>query len=79
MAKHLKDLLSSDRIAGFKCHFSIPDDVRLSFVVDGTLDMEREDKTSIVFPLLSIVEGGVHFPLHPFLRAVLRHWGLIPS
>ena len=79
MAKHLKDLLSSDRIAGFKRHFSIPDDVRLSLVADGTLDMEREDKTTIVFPLLSIAEGGVRFPLHPFLRAVLRHWGLIPS
>ena len=73
MAKHLKDLLSSDRITGFKCHFSIPDDVRLSFVADGTLDMEREDKTSIVLPLLSITEGGGRFPLHPFLRPVLRH------
>ena len=73
MAKHLKDLLSSDRIAGFKRHFSIPNDVRLSLVTNDTLDMEREDKTTIVFPLLSIAEGGVRFPLHPFLRAVLRH------
>ena len=79
MAKHLKDLLSSDRIAGFKHHFSIPDEVSLSLVADGTLDMEREDETTIVFPILSIAEGGVRFPLHPFLRAVLRHWGLIPS
>ncbi|KAF5933540.1 hypothetical protein HYC85_029711 [Camellia sinensis] len=72
MAKHLKDLLSSDRIAGFKRHFSIPDDVRLSLV-------KREDETTIVFPLLSIAEGGVRFPLHPFLRVVLHHWGLILS
>ena len=79
MVKLLKDLLLSARIAGFKRHFSIPDDVRLSFVADDTLDMEREDKTTIVFPLLSIAEGGVRFPLHPFLRAVLRYWGLIPS
>lgn len=79
MARHLKDLLSSDRITGFRHHFSIPDDVRLSFVADGTLDMEREDETTIVFPLLSIAEGRVRFPLHPFLRAMLRHWGLIPS
>ncbi|KAF5933773.1 hypothetical protein HYC85_029944 [Camellia sinensis] len=78
MAKHLKDLLSSDRIAGFKRHFSIPEDVRMSLVADGTLDMEREDETTIVFPLLSIAEGGVRFPLHPFLRAVFRHWSLIP-
>ncbi|GMQ05271.1 hypothetical protein CsSME_00050366 [Camellia sinensis var. sinensis] len=79
MAKHLKDLLSPDRISGFRCHFFIPDDVRLSFVADGTLDMERVDETMIVFPLLSITEGGVHFPLHPLLRVMLCHWGLIPS
>ena len=46
-------------------------------MADGTL--EREDKTTIVFPLLSNAKGGVRFPLHPFLRAVLCHWGLIPS
>ncbi|THG23949.1 hypothetical protein TEA_015958 [Camellia sinensis var. sinensis] len=59
MAKHLKDLLSSDQISSFRHHFSIPDDVRLSLVTDGTLDMERPDETTIVFPLLSIAEGGV--------------------
>ncbi|GMP97923.1 hypothetical protein CsSME_00046002 [Camellia sinensis var. sinensis] len=79
MAKHLKNLLSSDRISGFRRHFSIPDDVRLLLVTNGTLDMERVDETTIVFPLLSITEGGVHFPLHPLLRAMLCHWGLIPS
>ncbi|KAF5939654.1 hypothetical protein HYC85_023913, partial [Camellia sinensis] len=55
----------SDRISGFRHHFSIPDDVRLSLVTDGTLDMERADETMIVFPLLSIAEGGVRFPLSP--------------
>lgn len=79
MVKHLKDLLSPDRISGFRRHFFIPDDVRLSFVADGTLDMERFDETTIIFPLLSIAEGGVRFPFHPLLSAVLCHWGLIPS
>ena len=41
--------------------------------------MEREDQNSIVFRFLSIAEGRVRFPLHLFLRAVLRYWGLIPS
>ena len=79
MAKHLKDLLSEGRISGFRRHFSIPDDVHLSLVTDSTLDMEREDQNTIVFPLLSIAEGGVRFSLHPLLRAVLRYWSLIPS
>lgn len=59
MVKHLKDLLSLDQIFGFRRHFSIPDDVRLSLVKDDTLDMERADETTIIFPLLSITEGGV--------------------
>ena len=79
MAKHLKDPLSEGRISGFRRHFSIPDDVLLSLVTDSTLDMEMEDPNTIVFPLLSIAEGGVRFPLHPLLRAVLRHWSLILS
>ena len=79
MAKHLKDLLAEGRVSGFRRHFSIPDEVHLSLVMDNTLDMKREDQNSIVFPLLSIAEGGGRFPLHPFLRVVLRYWGLIPS
>ncbi|GMP83549.1 hypothetical protein CsSME_00037423 [Camellia sinensis var. sinensis] len=73
MAKHLKDLLSADRISSFRQYFSIPDDVHLSLVTDSTLDMERTDESTIIFPLLSIAEGGVCFPLYPFLRVVLRH------
>lgn len=79
MARNLKALLSPDRISGFQRHCSIPDDVHLSLVEDSTTDMQRTDESTIIFPLLSIVEGGVRFPLYPFLRVVFRHWGLIPS
>lgn len=79
MAPHLKALLSEERVATFRRHFSILDDVHLSLVADNVVDMERADANTIIFPLLSIAEGGVHFLLHPFLRTVLRYWGLIPS
>ncbi|GMP42133.1 hypothetical protein CsSME_00011970 [Camellia sinensis var. sinensis] len=79
MAKNLKALLSADRISGFRRHCSILDDIHLSLVEDSTTDMQRTDESTIIFSLLSIVEGGVRFPLHPFLRAVFRHWSLIPS
>ena len=79
MAKHLRALLSVDRVSGFRRHFSIPHDVHLSLLAENVIDMERTDESTIAFPLLSIAEGGVRFPLHLFLRAVLHHWGLIPS
>ena len=41
--------------------------------------MVREGENTLVYPLLSIVEGGVRFSLRPLLRVVLRYWGLIPS
>lgn len=79
MANHLKAPLSEDRVAAFRYHFSIPNDVQLSLVGDGEVGTERTDENTIVFPLLAIAQGGVRFPLHPTLRFVLRHWGLIPS
>ncbi|GMP75933.1 hypothetical protein CsSME_00032841 [Camellia sinensis var. sinensis] len=79
MAKHLKVLLSANRVSGFRCHFSIPDDVHLSLLAESIVDMERTDESTIIFPLLSIAEGIVRFPLHPFFKVVLRHWGLISS
>ncbi|XP_028064078.1 uncharacterized protein LOC114267254 [Camellia sinensis] len=48
MAKHLKELLSADRISGFRHHFSIPDDVHLSLLADSTTDMMREDENTII-------------------------------
>ncbi|GMP65758.1 hypothetical protein CsSME_00026424 [Camellia sinensis var. sinensis] len=71
MAKHLKELLFADRISGFRRHYSVPDDVHLSLVADSTTDMERTDENTIIFPLLSIAEGGVRFPFYLFLRVVL--------
>lgn len=79
MANHLKALLSKNRIAAFRRHFSIPDDVQLSLVGDKEVNMERVDESIVVFPFLAIVEGGVRFPLHVILRSVLRYWGLILS
>ncbi|GMP47899.1 hypothetical protein CsSME_00015451 [Camellia sinensis var. sinensis] len=65
MAKHLRALLSAERVSGFHRYFSIPDDVHLSLLAENVINIERTDKNTIVFPLLSIAEGGWRY----FLRA----------
>ncbi|KAF5956839.1 hypothetical protein HYC85_004064 [Camellia sinensis] len=42
---------------------------------DSVVDMEKTDASMIIFSLLSIAEGRVCFPLHPFLRVILRYRG----
>ncbi|THG01811.1 hypothetical protein TEA_006157 [Camellia sinensis var. sinensis] len=44
MAKHLKALLSVNRVSGFQRHFAIPDDVHLSLMTESTIDIERTDE-----------------------------------
>ncbi|KAL7161642.1 hypothetical protein ACSBR2_042168 [Camellia fascicularis] len=79
MANHLKTLLSEDKVVTFRRYFSVPDDVQLTLVGDAKLSMERADANTIVFSLLEIAEGGVHFSLNPFLRTILNYWGLLSS
>ncbi|GMP41767.1 hypothetical protein CsSME_00011742 [Camellia sinensis var. sinensis] len=64
MAKHLRDLLSAERVSDFCRHFSVPNDVHLSLLAENVIDTERTDESIIVFPLLSIAKGGGRY----FLR-----------
>ena len=69
-------LETPEQIARFRGDYNIPDDVNLR--LDNELDDYAFHNGEIPFYLVTIVEGGVRFPLHPFLREYLCRWHLCP-
>ena len=56
--------------------YNIPDDVTISLArVDAKLMGTRN---TTAFPIASIVEGGVRFPLNPLVRRFLHQVQLTP-
>ena len=62
-------------LAAFRQVFSIPDDVELAYCQESDIALHRGAGTAF-FPLMSILEGGVRFPIDPFLLNTLRYYGL---
>lgn len=66
-------------MAEFRARYRIPDDVQIRLD-----DLENPfyglTFTSgwMPFMLVTVIEGGVRFPLHPLLRICLRKWNLCP-
>ena len=71
-------LESSDALATFRDRFSIPDDVEVAYCHESEIALHRGRGTTF-FPLMSILEGGVRFPVDPFLTDALRYYGLCPD
>ena len=69
-------LNSPEEIARFRGDYHIPDDVNLR--LDNNLDGYAFYNGEMPFYLVTIVEGGVRFPLHPLLRECLSRWRLCP-
>ena len=67
---------SPGEIAQFRGDYHIPDDVNLR--LDNDLDGYALYNGEMPFYLVTIVEGGVRFPLHPLLRECLFRWRLYP-
>ena len=65
-------------LAAFRQAFSIPDDVELAYCHESDIAFHRGAGTAF-FPLMSILEGGVRFPIDPFLLNNLRYYGLSPD
>ena len=58
----------------FRASFGIPNDVQVNLVgqrVDGVATVQHGEGLLLI-PLMAVFEGGVRFPLHPFLCDILR-------
>ena len=74
-------LLSFDvSLATFRAAYGIPGDVDIAYYHQGDIEIQRRRGTNIVFFLLmSILEGGIRFPVDPLVIGTLRFYGLYPD
>ena len=73
-----KLVASPKAMADFRREYGIPEDVTLKL---AKLEAQREGSESprlALFLVLSIVEGGVRFPLHPVLQGFLAQACIYP-
>ena len=62
----------------FKVRFNIPHDVNISYCHKGDIEDQRLPHV-VFFPLMSILEGRVRFPVDPLLLSTLSFYGLSPD
>ena len=65
-------------LATFRRKFNIPNDVKVTYCHESEIALHRGLGTAF-FPLMSILEGGVRFPVDPILADTLRYYGLCPD
>ena len=65
-------------VESFKTKFNIPRDVNISYCHEGDIDDQRLPHV-VFFLLMSILEGGVRFPIDPILLRTLSFYGLSPN
>ena len=74
-------LLSSEAsLATFRATYGVPEDVDIAYYHQGDIEIQRRRGTNTVFfPLMSILEGGIRFPVDPLVIGTLRFYGLCPN
>ena len=65
-------------LATFRQNYSIPNDVEVAYCHESEIVLHRGAGTAF-FPLMSILEGGVRFPIDPLLLNTIRYYGLSPD
>ena len=65
-------------LATFRQNYSIPNDVELLYCHESKIALHKGEGIAF-FPLMSILEGGVRFPIDPLLLNTLRYYGLSPD
>ena len=62
-------------IAAFRRRFNIPLDVNVEFCPEGNIENDKLPRV-VFFPLMSILEGGVRFPVYLILLRTFSFYGL---
>ena len=62
----------------FRRRYEIPDEIGLELVEADDFSMEETAK-GMPFPVIAIVEGGLRFPLSPFLHKFIVKANVCPS
>ena len=67
---------TKDKIESFKKQYNFPEDVQVRYVSQDDLALLQYQ--DLVLLIISIIEGGVRIPMHPFLIQFLTHYRLNP-
>ena len=65
-------------LAAFRQNYSVPDDVEVMYCHESEIALQRGEGIAF-FPLMSILEGRIRFPIDPLLLNTLRYYGLSPD
>ena len=76
MGRLAKLVNTEEKIIEFKKYYGFPKDVHIWYVSYG--DLAFIQYQDLVLPIITIVEGGVRIPMHPFLIQFLIHFRLSP-
>ena len=61
----------------FRRDYSVPNDVEVMYCHESDIVLHKGANTAF-FPLMSILEGGVRFPIDPLLLNAFRYYELYP-
>ena len=65
-------------LATFRQNYNIPNDMKVVYCHESEIVLHRGAGISF-FPLMSILEGGVRFPIDPLLLNTFRYYRLSPD
>ena len=65
-------------LATFRQNYNVPDDMEVMYCHGSEIALHRRAGTTF-FPLISILEGGVRFPIDLLLLNALKYYGLCPD
>ena len=69
---------TSANVEALKTRFNIPHDVNIAYCHEGDIKNQRLPQV-VFFPLMSILEGGVRFPIEPLVLRTLSFYKLSPD